>query len=87
MTVQMINTQEIFWKNFDRYLELKNMTMRDISKCMGSASQNLKANRAKKANIGVRSVGHIAYAFGIQPLELFEEWTDEEWEKNMKQIE
>ena len=35
----------------------------------------------KESNIPIESIAKYAKALEVQPIELFEVWTDEEWEK------
>lgn len=85
--MEIVATDEVVWTNIKRYMTLRHISDAMIADALGQSSYNFRKNREKGANIGVKSIGPIAHVFDIQPLDLFEIWSDEEWESFMKQME
>ena len=75
-----LNTREIFWLNVKRYLALKDISNRTLAKRIDSNESVVVRLMEKKSNIPIESIAKYARALEVQPIDLFEVWTDEEWE-------
>ena len=76
-----LNTREIFWLNVKRYLALKDISNRTLAKRIDSNESVVVKLMEKESNIPIESIAKYARALEVQPIDLFEVWTDEEWEK------
>lgn len=79
-----LNTREIFWLNVKRYLALKDISNRTLAKRIDSNESVVVRLMEKKSNIPIESIAKYARALELQPIDLFEIWTDEEWENMEK---
>ena len=79
-----LNTREIFWLNVKRYLALKDISNRTLAKRIDSNESVVVRLIEKKSNIPIESIAKYARALELQPIDLFEIWTDEEWENMEK---
>ncbi|MGI6154418.1 MAG: helix-turn-helix domain-containing protein [Enterococcus lemanii] len=77
----MMDTKENFWLNVNRYMHLNAIDAKLLAERVDSSSTVVKKLMHRKANFGIESVYKYAKALEIQPIDLFEEWTDEEWEQ------
>lgn len=77
----MMDTKENFWLNVKRYMRLNDINAKKLAKRIDSNSTVVKKLMQRKANLGIESVYKYAKALEVQPIDLFEEWTDEEWEQ------
>lgn len=76
-----LNTREIFWVNVKRYLALKDISNATLAKRIKSSEPVVVKLMEKESNIPIESIAKYARALEVQPIDLFEVWTDEEWEK------
>ena len=76
-----VNTRINFWVNVKRYLALKDISNATLAKRIKSSEQVVVKLMEKESNIPIESVGKYARALEVQPIDLFEVWTDEEWGK------
>ena len=79
-----LNTREIFWLNVKRYLALKDISNRALAKRIDSNESVVVKLMEKESNIPIESIAKYARALEVQPIDLFEIWTDEEWENMEK---
>ncbi len=75
-----LNTREIFWLNVKRYLALKDISNRTLAKRIDSTESVVVKLMENESNIPIESIAKYARALEVQPIDLFEVWTDEEWE-------
>lgn len=76
-----VNTRINFWVNVKRYLALKDISNATLAKRIKSSEPVVVKLMEKESNIPIESVGKYARALEVQSIDLFEVWTDEEWEK------
>ena len=76
-----VNTRINFWVNVKRYLALKDISNATLAKRIKSSEAVVVKLMEKESNIPIESIAKYARALEVQPIELFEVWTDEEWEK------
>lgn len=81
-----VNTRINFWVNVKRYLALKDISNATLAKRIKSSEPVVVKLMEKESNIPIESIAKYARALEVQPIDLFEVWTDEEWEesKNME---
>ena len=79
--INKMNTREIFLLNVRRYLGLKDISNRTLAKRIDSTESVVVKLMEKESNIPIESIAKYARALEVQPIDLFEIWTDEEWEK------
>ena len=79
-----LNTREIFWLNVKRYLALKDISNRTLAKRIDSNEAVVVKLMEKESNIPIESIAKYARALDVQPIDLFEIWTNEEWENMEK---
>ena len=75
----MMDTKENFWLNVNRYMHLNAIDAKLLAKRVDSSSTVVKKLMHRKAILGIESVYKYAKALEVQPIDLFEEWTEEEW--------
>ena len=80
-----VNTRINFWVNVKRYLALKDISNATLAKRIKSNESVVVKLMEKESNIPIESIAKYARALEVQPIDLFEVWTDEEWEKFTKE--
>ena len=79
-----VNTRINFWVNVKRYLALKDISNATLAKRIKSSEAVVVKLMEKESNIPIESIAKYARALELQPIDLFEIWTDEEWENMEK---
>ena len=79
-----VNTRINFWVNVKRYLALKDISNATLAKRIKSSEAVVVKLMEKESNIPIESIAKYARALEVQPIDLFEIWTDEEWENMEK---
>ncbi|WP_424685122.1 helix-turn-helix domain-containing protein [Enterococcus sp.] len=70
-----------FWKNVERYQKLRHLTDKDIGKALGIQAVSWYNYRYGRTNAKLSRIEEIAKVLEVEPLELFEVWTDKEWQE------
>lgn len=76
MSRKLINN---FWKNVERYQKLRHITDEAFGKALGIDGVSWYNYRHSRSNSKLSRIEEIAKILGVQPLDLFEVWSDKEW--------
>ncbi|WP_373836165.1 helix-turn-helix domain-containing protein [Jeotgalibaca arthritidis] len=85
MKTQSIDTKQTFWLNVERYMRLNGISVYTLSKRIDSKQTVVNELMHKKSNLPIGSVSKYARALEVQPIDLFEVWSDEEWQTMRKE--
>ena len=85
LKTQSIDTKQTFWLNVERYMQLNGISVYTLSKRIDSKQTVVNELMYKKSNLPIGSVSKYARALEVQPIDLFEVWTDEEWQTMRKE--
>lgn len=85
LKTQLIDTKQTFWLNVERYMRLNGISVYTLSKRIDSKQTVVNELMHKKSNLPIGSVSKYARALEVQPIDLFEVWSDEEWQTMRKE--
>ncbi|WP_373710727.1 helix-turn-helix domain-containing protein [Jeotgalibaca porci] len=85
LKTQSIDTKQTFWLNVERYMRLNGISVYTLSKRIDSKQTVVNELMHKKSNLPIGSVSKYARALEVQPIDLFEVWSDEEWQTMRKE--
>lgn len=76
---------DIFWENAERYRKLKNIFQKDLEVALGM-NKGRYVNLKHARNFPTpKEMDKLIEFYEIQAVDLFDDWTDEEWEKFTKE--
>lgn len=71
-------TRIVVGENIKRYREEKGMNITQLSQEMGVPPHHVTRYEKAKTNISADKIDQFAYALGVKPLDLLEDWSEEE---------
>lgn len=77
----MDDLNEIFWRNVARWQKYRNLTNQAMACELGIKEASYAVNKYNRVGVSVKKLGRYADALEIDPIDLLDEWTDEEWER------
>lgn len=76
----------VFWTNVKRYQKLRGYSDADMAKLIGQSTSTFRTSKSDMVGTGFRRLGLYTEALDVTAVDLVEEWTDEEWEAYVKNI-
>lgn len=78
------SVDQVFWENVARRLKEKKITFNKAEKELGMTKGYISHTRSKRFMPKGETIEKIANYLDIEYIELFEDWTLEEWKRGMR---
>ena len=80
----MNDYNEIFWDNVIRWRKYRGFTNKVMSEKLEITLPSYNNVRVTRPGVSIKKLNRYTYALNCEPADLFDTWTDEEWEKFVK---
>lgn len=80
----MDDQNEIFWDNVVRWQKYRGFTNKEMGDKLGITVSSYNNVRATRPGVSTKKLSCYTYALDCEVADLFDTWTDEEWEKFVK---
>ena len=77
----MTNYNEIFWDNVNRWQKFRKLRDVDMADRLELASKSYSKMKSARPGVSLKKLGNYIEALEVDPADLLDEWTDEEWER------
>lgn len=77
----MDDYNEIFWDNVIRWQKYKKLRDVDMATRFGIKNSSYATTKNNRIGVSTKKIGSYIEALEVEPADLFDEWTDDEWEK------
>ena len=80
----MDDQNEIFWGNVVRWQKYRGFTNKEMGDKLGITVSSYNNIRNTRPGVSTKKLSCYTYALDCEVADLFDTWTDEEWEKFVK---